>query len=98
MGHRLHPSGDANLDIARANRLVEDHGGAHTRGAHLVDGLRGDLLGDAGLDLSLARGDLTLPGLQHLTHHDVLDLSGLDARALEGSLDRDRAELGGVER
>ncbi len=79
LGHRLHAAGDADLHVARADRLVEDHGGAHARGADLVDGLRGDLLGDAGLDLGLARGDLTLSGLQHLTHDDVLDLSGLDA-------------------
>ena len=33
---------------------------AAARGADLVDGLRGDLLRDAGLDLRLARGDLAL--------------------------------------
>ena len=38
------------------------------------------------------------PGLQHLAHDDVLDLLGRDVGALERGLDRDAAELGGVER
>ncbi len=96
--HRLHAAAHADLHVARADRLVEDHRGAQPRGADLVDRLRGDLLGDARLDLRLARGDLALAGLQHLAHHDVLDLLGLDLRALQRRLDRHAAELGRVER
>ena len=55
-------------------------------------------MGISALDLRLARGDLPLAGLQHLAHHDVLDLLGLDAGALERGLDRHAAELGRVER
>ncbi len=55
-------------------------------------------LGMPGLDLRLARRDLPLAGLQHLAHHDVLDLLRLDPGALERGLDRDAPELGGVER
>ena len=98
LGHRLHAAADADLHVAGADRLVEDHRRAQARGADLVDRLRGDLLGDAGLDLRLAGGDLTLAGLQHLAHHDVLHLLGLDAGPLERRLDRDAAELGGVQR
>ena len=98
LGHRLHAPADADLQVAGADRLVEDHRRAQPRGADLVDRLRGDLLGDAGLDLGLARGNLSLAGLQHLAHHDVLDLLGLDPGALERRPDRHRAELGGVER
>ena len=43
--HRLHAAADADLDVARADRLVEQHRRAQARGAHLVDGLAGDLLG-----------------------------------------------------
>ena len=57
----------------------------------------GDLLRDPGLDLRLARGDLALAGLEHLAHHDVLDLLGRDLGALERGPDRDAAELGRVE-
>ena len=91
MRHRLHAAADRDLDVAGADRGVEDADRADARGADLVDRLRGDLLRDAGLDLGLARGDLPLAGLEHLAHHDVLDLVRLDAGALEGRLDRDPA-------
>ena len=96
--HRLHPAADADLEVAGADRGVEQAGGADARGADLVDRLRGDLLRDPALDLRLARGDLALAGLEHLAHHDVLDLLGRDVGALERGLDRGAAELGGVER
>ena len=49
------------------------------------------------MDLSLSRGDLTLPGLQHLAHHDVLHVAGRHLGALERGLDRRAAEFRGVE-
>ena len=96
--HRLHAAADGDLEVARADRRVEDPGRADARRAHLVDRLRRHLLGDPRLDLRLARGDLPLAGLDHLAHDDVLDLLGLDAGALERGLDRGAAELGRVER
>ena len=80
-----------------ADGLVDEADRAHARGADLVDGLRGDLLRDPGLDLGLARGDLPLAGLQHLAVDDALDLIGLDLGALERLGDRGAAEIGGVE-
>ena len=97
LGHRLHAAADADLEVAGADRLIEHPGGADARGAHLVDRLRGDLLGDPGLDLRLARGDLALAGLEHLAHDDVLDSVGGDVGALERGLDRGAAEFGGVD-
>ncbi len=97
LGHRLHAPADADLQVASANRLVEHDRRAQPGGADLVDRLGGDLLGDVGLDLRLARGDLSLAGLQHLPHDDVLDLLGLDGGTLERGADRDRAELGRVQ-
>ncbi len=79
------------------DRVVEQAGRADARRAHLVDRLRGDLLGDPALDLGLPGGDLALPGLEDLAHHDVLDLVGRDVGALERGLDRGAAELGGVD-
>ncbi len=45
----------------------------------------------------LPGGDLTGPGLDHLSHQDVLDLLGLDAGALQGTGDGETPELGGRE-
>ena len=96
--HRLHAAADTDLEVAGADRLVEDHRRPQPRRADLVDRLGGDLLGNPRLDLGLARGDLPLTRLQHLAHHDVLDLLGLDGGPLQRGVDRDAAELGGIER
>ena len=77
--------------IAWSSRTVAQPGGAD-----LVDGLRRDLLGDAGLDLGLARGSGPVR-LDDLAHDDVLDLLRLDLRALEGGGDRRAAQLRGVD-
>ena len=66
---------------------------AHT----LLTVSEGTSFGMPALDLGLARGDLALAGLEHLAHHDVLDLLGLDVGALERGRDRGAAQLGGVE-
>jgi hypothetical protein len=51
--------------------------------------------GDAGRRSGPWRdGNLTLAGLDHRAHHDVLDLLGLDRGALERGLDGDATELG----
>jgi hypothetical protein len=54
LAHRLHTAGDADLQIARADRLIGDADRAHAGGADLVDGLGRDLFGAAPLDLGLA--------------------------------------------
>src|SRR5680860_1120464 len=71
--HRLHAAGHGDLGVAGADRRVGEPERAHARGADLVDRLRRDLLGDAALDLGLARGDLALAGLQDLAEDDLLD-------------------------
>ena len=81
--HRLHAAGHCHVEVAGAHRLVDHARRAQAGGAHLVHGLRRDLLRDAGLDLSLARGDLALPGLKDLAVDDVLDLVGAHLGALE---------------
>ena len=98
LGHRLHAAAHADLHIAGADRLVEQHARPQPRRADLVDRLRGDLLGDARLDLGLARGDLALARLQHLADDHVIDLLGLHLGALERRRDRQSAELGGGQR
>ena len=95
--HRLHTATDPELDVAGADRRIEQPGRPDSRGAHLVDRLGGDLVRDAGLDLRLARGDLALAGLDHLTHDHVLDFLGRHVGTLERGLDRGAAELGGID-
>src|SRR5215210_15731 len=97
LAHRLHASGDADLEIPGANRLVRDPDRAHTGGADLVDGLRGDLARNPGLDLGLARGNLTLAGLEHLAVDDSLHLVGLHLGAVERLGDRGATEIGCIE-
>jgi hypothetical protein len=94
--HRLHPAGDSDLQIPGANRLVHDAGGAQPRGADLVHGLGGDVLGDPRLDLCLPARDLSLPRLQHLPEDNVFHLVGRHLRALQGGGDRGAAVLGCV--
>ena len=96
--HRLHAAADADLHVARADRLVEQPDRADARSADLVDRLRGDLDRDAGLDLGLARGDLADARLQDLAHHHVLHLLRRDVGALERGADGDAAEVGRVQR
>src|SRR4029079_1582576 len=86
------------VQIAAADRLVDDARRAQPRCADLVDGLGGNLLGDAALDLSLAARDLALTGLQYLAEYDLLNLLGSHLGALERGRDGGSAEVGGVER
>src|SRR5690606_38565005 len=50
-------------------------------------------LGQTGPQGRLARRGLALTSLQHVTHDHFVDLVGLDARALHGRLDGDRAQF-----
>src|SRR6185295_9932782 len=63
------------------------------RAAHLVEGVGGDGLGNAGGDGGLSTGSLALTGLEDVAHPDFLDLRRVDAGTLEGGLDGDGAEL-----
>ena len=81
--HRLHAARHGQVEVAGAHCLVDDPGRAQPGRADLVDGLAGDLLRDSGLDLRLSARDLALPGLEHLSEHDVLDLLGRDLGTLE---------------
>src|SRR4029079_8393551 len=95
--HRRHPAADADLEVAGADRLVEDADAADAARADLVDGLRRNLLRDAALYLRLAARDLALARLEHLAEDDVLDLLALYLCALERRLDRLPAEVSCVE-
>ena len=46
VAHRLHAAGDRDVDVAGANALGGQHHGLEPRAAHLVDGQRGDVIGE----------------------------------------------------
>jgi hypothetical protein len=95
--HALHAARDAGVEVAGPDGRVDQPDRADARRADLVDRLGGHVLGNAALDLRLARRDLALPGLEHLAHHHLVDLSPVDLRALERRSDRRATQVGGVE-
>ena len=92
--HRLHPARHDDVVPPCGDHQLGELERPDRRRADLVDRVGGNLLRDSGPDRSLPRRRLPRPCLEHLAHHDVSDVLGLDARALEARPDRDRAELG----
>ena len=76
------------------------HGGGKVDGlktgtAYVVDGLRGDLHGDARLDGRLTSDALAEAALQYAAHNDLVNVGGVYARAADGFLYDDGAQLNG---
>ncbi len=94
IGHALHPARDDEVDRARGERLGAHDHRLHARAADLVDRGRLDRLGQAGLDRRLAGRGLAEPGGKHAAHVDAVDRLTRHAGALDGRLDRGRAEIG----
>jgi hypothetical protein len=95
--HRLHAAGDHHLGGAGLDQQIREKDGVEPGQADLVDRGGGNGHGDAGVHRGLAGGDLTGPGLEHLAHEHVVDLAGGDPRPVEGGLDGEAAEVGGLE-
>ena len=98
VGHRLLSAGDDHFAVAGLDRLRGEHHGLETGAADLVDGHRGDGGRDAGLDRRLSRRRLADAALDDVAHDDFFDVAGVDAGALDGGANGDRAELGGGQR
>ena len=85
LDHVVPPGGDHQLgELERPDRRCAD----------LVDRVRGNLLRNPRADRCLPRGRLARARLEHLAHHHVADVVGLDVGALEAGADRDRPQLG----
>jgi hypothetical protein len=93
VGHRLLPTGDDDLELARPDELVGQRDRVEPGEADLVDRQRRHAHRDARRDRRLARGDLPGAGRQDLAHDDVVDLVGGHARLVQGALDGDPAEV-----
>jgi hypothetical protein len=67
--------------------------GFHTGTAHLVDSYAGDTFRYAGAQCSLASRRLAEAGRQYATHYDAIDIGGVDAAAVNRTLDGCGAKL-----
>ena len=92
-GHGLHATGDDDLVVTRADRLIGERHGDQTRQAELVD--RGGRNGhrNASSRCRGARGIGSGTGLHDVAHDHRIDLISRDTRALECTTDGDRAKL-----
>ena len=95
VGHRLHPAGDHDLELAGPDQLVGQGHRGQARQAHLVEGDGRHLHRDAGRDRRLAGGDLAGPRLEHLAHEHVVDLAGRHPGPRQRAGDGDRPQLDG---
>jgi hypothetical protein len=88
----LHATRHDELEIAAAQIVGGDHGGAHAGAADLADGERAGLDRHAGLDSRLPRRRLPEPGRQNAAHVDLVDVAWLELGALQGAGDGARAQ------
>ena len=95
--HRLHATGDDDLELSGADQLVGQGDGVQAGQTDLVDGDRGDVHRDAALDRRLSRAELPGAGLQDLAEDHVVDLLTRDAGPLQGRLDGEATEVGSRE-
>ena len=91
--HVLHAAGHDDVGLAG-----HDHRGSHVNrlqaaSADVVDGHRGNGLGDAGMDRSLTGGALTHRSGQDVAENNLVDLIGRDSGAGDRFLHDDGAEL-----
>src|SRR5262249_19328918 len=84
---------DDDVRVAGGDRLNAERHGLEPGAADLVDGERGDLDRNLGIDTALARGILTKPRLQHVAHDHFVDHVRPHTGALERLPNCHRPEL-----
>ena len=92
--HRLHAAGDDDVHVADGDALGGEHHRLQAGAAHLVDGQRRDVVGQAAAKRGLSRGVLSETGADHVAHDALVDQGRIDARATNRFGDDERAELG----
>ena len=80
VAHRLHAAGDGDVDVAGADALVGEHHGLEARAAHLVDGQRGDVVGEPAAERRLPRRVLSEARADDVAHDALVDDRRVDAR------------------
>ena len=92
-GHRLHATGDDDLVVPGANRLIGQRHGNKARQAQLVDGGGGYRHRDTGSRGRGARGIGSGTGLHDIAHDHRIDLIGSDTRPLQRATDSHGTEF-----
>ena len=96
LGHVLHAAGDRQVRLAEPNHLRRRHDRLDSRTADPVDGERGRLYRDAGLERDVAGPvDRVARRLERVAHHDVIDNLRLDACPLHRGAGGEAAQLEG---
>ena len=92
-GHILHTTRDDDVGFTAGNQRRREVNALQTGTAEVVEGRGRNLDRDARMDCGLTRDVLSLGGLQNAAHKDLVDLLGLDTRAVERLLDDNCTEL-----
>src|SRR5687768_12745227 len=95
VGHRFHSARDDEIRITKLHRLGRQRYGTEPGTTDHVYRERGYFRRKTCFHRSLPRRSLTDAGLNHASHYHFVDLRGVDSRAFDRFLDRDRPELGG---
>ena len=91
-GHRLHATGDHDVGLPESEHVARMSDRTHPGQAHLVDGLCGRPHAESGSYRGLPCGVLARTSLEHVTHQDPVDRSGVDPGPFHRSRDRGRPE------
>jgi hypothetical protein len=75
IAHRLEPTGNDHLGLARADLIRRHHDRLEARAAHLVDGCGGHRGRDPGAEGGLPCGRLSESCWQHAAHDDFLHIA-----------------------
>ena len=92
-GHILGAAGHDDLSIAGHDGAGSLDDGLHAGAAHHGHGVSGDLDGQTGLQGDLTGGVLAQAGGQDAAEHDLVNVLGLHAGAIQSFLDDDSAQL-----
>jgi hypothetical protein len=93
IGHRLHATGDGDIDRTGQQFVMGNHDRLLGRTAHLGQGDARHRLRQAGAEHRLACRRLTQTCHQAATHQRFIDIFALDARLFDRGLDRNAGQL-----
>ena len=84
IGHAFHAAGDDAVRTPGADQVRGEHGSLHPRATHLVDGGGTGVVRNPGLAHRLTGRCLLDAGTHHAAHQDLVDMSRVDVRVVDG--------------